>query len=356
MKGRHHPPRPRAVSGPWGLAHDHRAVGRARPDADHRGTDARTRCDQANDLARQAEALGYHRYWVAEHHLNPGVAGTSPAVVLALIGTVTRSIRLGSAATLLGHRTPLSVVEEFGLLDSAYPGRIDLGLGRSGVRAPQGSPATGAKPKLTAAPEQQHNRTAPNGLVLPPPFSPAALLSSPRFALQQQLLQQPGAQTPDYAEQVDDLARLLAGSYAVRRRPSSTGSRRGRRPAGVGSRQQPRPERQVAGNRGLRFAANYHVAPSAVLEAVDAYRTAFRPSAELDRPYVSVSADVVVGDDASQRASSRPATASGCAASAAAPGRDPVPEPRSRPSPPLGPTPTVPWSKTGWTPSSSDRR
>src|ERR1700709_1785680 len=83
------------------------------------------------DLAQQAERLGYQRYWVAEHHLNPGVAGTSPAVLLALVGAATRTIRLGSAATLLGHRTALSIVEEFGLLDAAYPSRIDLGLGRS---------------------------------------------------------------------------------------------------------------------------------------------------------------------------------------------------------------------------------
>ncbi len=261
------------------------------------GTDARTALDQAKDLARQAEAFGYQRYWVAEHHLNPGVAGTSPAVALALIGTSTCTIRLGSAATLLGHRTPLSVVEEFGLLDSAYPGRIDLGLGRSGGRAPQGPPATGAKPKLTAAPEQQGNRTAPSGLVLPPPFSPAALLTSPRFGLQQQLLQQPGAQTPDYAEQVDDLARLLAGSYVSDGIPAQPvpGAGADLQVWVLGS--SPGQSATVAGNRGLRFAANYHVAPSAVVDAVDAYRTAFRPSAELDRPYVSVSADVVVGDD-----------------------------------------------------------
>ena len=93
------------------------------------------------DLAQQAERLGYHRYWFAEHHLNPGVAATDPAVLVALAAAVTTSIRVGSGGVQLGHRTPLSVVEEFGLLDAAFPGRVDLGLGRSGMRRrrPEGS-------------------------------------------------------------------------------------------------------------------------------------------------------------------------------------------------------------------------
>src|ERR1700749_2258030 len=86
------------------------------------------------DLAQQTERLGYTRYWFAEHHLNPGVAGPSPAVVLALTAAATSSIRLGSGAVQMGHRTALSTVEEFGLLDTAYPGPFDLGLGRSGGR------------------------------------------------------------------------------------------------------------------------------------------------------------------------------------------------------------------------------
>ena len=73
------------------------------------------------DLAQQAERLGYARYWFAEHHLNPGVAGTSPAVVLALTAAATSTIRLGSGAVQMGHRTALSTVEEFGLLDAAAP-------------------------------------------------------------------------------------------------------------------------------------------------------------------------------------------------------------------------------------------
>ena len=154
------------------------------------------------DLARRAEQLGYARYWFAEHHLNPGVAGTSPAVVLALTAAATSTIRLGSGAVQLGHRTALNTVEEFGLIDALHPGRLDLGLGRSGGRPP-GQPA--AEP-----PPPGH---APNGLVIPPRFSFERLLGSPRIALQRKLLLLPGAESQEYAEQIDDLLALLAGTY-----------------------------------------------------------------------------------------------------------------------------------------------
>lgn len=105
------------------------------------------------DLAREAERLGYGRYWFAEHHLNPGVAGTSPAVVLALTAAATSTIRLGSGAVQLGHRTALSTVEEFGLLDAVHPGRFDLGLGRSGGRPPGSTPHHRRRPRSsTGAP------------------------------------------------------------------------------------------------------------------------------------------------------------------------------------------------------------
>ena len=76
------------------------------------------------DLARHAESLGYNRFWFAEHHLNPGVAGTSPAVLLALTAAETSTIRLGSGAVQMGHRTALATVEEFGLLDALAPRAI----------------------------------------------------------------------------------------------------------------------------------------------------------------------------------------------------------------------------------------
>ena len=86
------------------------------------------------DLARQAEQFGYHRYWVAEHHLTSGVASSQPAVLLGQLAAVTDRIRLGSGAVQTGFLTPLAVLEQFGMLDAFYPGRFDLGLGRSAQR------------------------------------------------------------------------------------------------------------------------------------------------------------------------------------------------------------------------------
>ncbi|SEG55559.1 luciferase family oxidoreductase, group 1 [Actinacidiphila yanglinensis] len=246
------------------------------------------------DLARHAERLGYARYWFAEHHLNPGVAGTSPAVVLALTAAATRTIRLGAGAVQLGHRTALSTVEEFGLLDALHPGRFDLGLGRSGGKTPAGADR---QPALTAATPVVDGRT-PNGLRIPARFSFEQVLKSPRFALHRQLLTQPGAEPQPYDEQIADILALIAGNYRTADGIDAhivpgegadlqiwiLGSS-----AGISA--------QVAGARGLRFAANYHVSPATVLEAAEAYRAAFVPSAELDRPYVSVSADVVVAED-----------------------------------------------------------
>ncbi|WP_030198497.1 LLM class flavin-dependent oxidoreductase [Streptomyces sp. NRRL S-87] len=286
------------------------------------GSTAAEALHRSIDLARAAERAGYARYWFAEHHLNPGVAGTSPAVVLALTASATSTIRLGSGAVLLGHRTALATVEEFGLLDALHPGRIDLGLGRSPgpppasagtagrgsghaagqepATAPRRDAAGGAGGAGGAEPVRvgRAARRTPDGLVLPPPSSFAHLLGSPRVALQQRLLRLPGARTQDYAEQVDDLLALLRGDYLS--------------PEGVAAHPVPGTgadvqvwvlgssggvSAEVAGRNGLRFGANYHVAPAGVLEAADAYRAAFKPSADLDRPYLTVSADVVVAED-----------------------------------------------------------
>ena len=243
------------------------------------------------DLAQAAERFGYARYWFAEHHLNPGVAGTSPAVVLALTAAATSTIRIGSGAVQMGHRTALSTVEEFGLIDALHPGRLDLGLGRSGGR-PKGEPVLASPPRAAGS------SRAPNGLLIPPRFSFEHLLGTPRFAMQKALLQLPGAQPQDYGEQVSDILALLRGTY---RSPDGV---QGHAIPGEGADVQVwilgssgGQSAEVAGANGLRFAANYHVSPATVLEAADGYRAAFRPSADLDRPYVSVSADVVVAED-----------------------------------------------------------
>jgi alkanesulfonate monooxygenase SsuD/methylene tetrahydromethanopterin reductase-like flavin-dependent oxidoreductase (luciferase family) len=280
------------------------------------------------DLARRVEALGYHRYWFAEHHLNPGVAGTAPAVMIGLAAAATRAIRVGSAGVQLGHRTPLSVVEEFGLLDCAYPGRLDLGLGRSqGARRrtsgtngaavsntasgqPQTWPETAAGVTVGAAPTAagpDHEVGVPtqarrepqtvDGVLIPSPPPLERLRHSPRVALTRDLLQQPEAITPGYTDQIGDILALLRGEYRSHGLEAHVTPGEG---AGVqvwilGS--SAGESAEVAGNNALRFAANYHVSPATILDAVQAYRAAFCPGSELERPYVCVSVDVVVADD-----------------------------------------------------------
>jgi hypothetical protein len=134
------------------------------------GSDPTEAIHNSIHLAQVAERTGYCRYWFAEHHLNPGVARTSPAVVLALAGAATSTIRIGSGAVQMGNRTALSTVEEFGLLDAVYPGRIDLGLGRSG--------SPGVKPPTRREGDDRPRHTK-EGLLLPVPVSLAHLRGSP---------------------------------------------------------------------------------------------------------------------------------------------------------------------------------
>jgi luciferase family oxidoreductase group 1 len=86
---------------------------------------------QSVSLAQQCEALGYHRFWVSEHHSHPSIVGTAPEVLMAAIATCTSRIRLGSAGVMLPHYAPLKVAEQFRVLDALAPGRIDLGVGRA---------------------------------------------------------------------------------------------------------------------------------------------------------------------------------------------------------------------------------
>ena len=266
----------------------------------------------AVDLARHSERFGYDRYWFAEHHLNPGVLGAAPALSIALVAAATSTIRLGSAGVQTGNRTPLSIVEEFGLLDAVYPGRLDLGIGRSFSRpAPKqdsGSPDSRPRELVAAAVsnyqalggrgEHTAEQRADNGLLLPKKFDFSRLGSSDRLGLHFDLLQQPGAYADTYDRIIDTILRLLRGTFR-----SEQGLQAHAYPGegadvevwilGASGGE----SATVAGANGLRFAASYHHSPSTVLDAVNAYRAAFRASADLDRPYVSVSADVVVGED-----------------------------------------------------------
>jgi alkanesulfonate monooxygenase SsuD/methylene tetrahydromethanopterin reductase-like flavin-dependent oxidoreductase (luciferase family) len=250
------------------------------------------------DLAQTAERLGYRRYWFAEHHLNPGVAGSSPTLLIAMAAAATERIRLGSGGVQSGHRTALSVVEEFGLLDAMYPGRIDLGIGRSGGRNfLRDRLAASSGTKKGSRPSAEPRRTE-NGLLIPAAPSLRGLAKAPRIALTAELLQQQNAESAEYGDLLEDVLGLLHGSYR---------SHDGLDPhpvPGAGADVEPwvlgssaGESAEVAGRLGIRFAASYHISPATALEAAESYRKAFVPSPELERPYVAVSADVVIAPD-----------------------------------------------------------
>jgi len=169
------------------------------------GSTARQALQNTIDLAQSAERWGYRRCWVAEHHF-VAVASSSPAVLIALIATATNTIRVGSAAVQIGHHTAAAVVEAFGTIDALHPGRIDLGLGRSGQRraeavAGKDEPSTPWEPRTI------------EGTLFPAPFRSAQLILSDRFTAASSMLQLPGAQAPDFDDQLDDLIALIDGKF-----------------------------------------------------------------------------------------------------------------------------------------------
>jgi alkanesulfonate monooxygenase SsuD/methylene tetrahydromethanopterin reductase-like flavin-dependent oxidoreductase (luciferase family) len=256
------------------------------------GSTAREAIRQTIELARRAEGWGYRRFWVAEHHF-VRVASSSPITLIGLIAAATQTIRVGSAAVQLGHHTAASVAEGFGTIDAVYPGRLDLGLGRSGHRGDQIRSA-GVPP--VHAPERPIE--VRDGVVIPPPFSPGQVLDTTRLSAGLGALTLPGARPVDYAEQVGQVRDFLDGTYrsaegvALHAVPGEGaevelwlfGSSGGE-------------SAQLAGRLGLPFAANYHVSPGTILETVAAYRESFRPSVRYPEPYLMVSADVVVAPD-----------------------------------------------------------
>src|SRR5688500_945698 len=95
------------------------------------GSDAAEALRRSLDLAQHAEQWGYHRYWVAEHHNMPGIASSATSVLIGYLAGGTKTIRVGSGGVMLPNHAPLVIAEQFGTLETLYPGRIDLGLGRA---------------------------------------------------------------------------------------------------------------------------------------------------------------------------------------------------------------------------------
>lgn len=212
------------------------------------GGDAAQALRNTLDLAQHAERWGYHRYWVAEHHNMPGVASSATAVLIGYIAGGTSRIRVGAGGVMLPNHAPLVIAEQFGTLEALYPGRIDLGLGR----APGTDPLTARalrRDRLMAA-----EQFPQDVLELQSYFRPAAP-NRPVRAVPGEGLSVP-------------LWLLGSSDFSAR----------------------------FAASLGLPFAFASHFAPAYLLPALELYRTNFRPSEQLDRPYAMVGVNVVAAD------------------------------------------------------------
>jgi luciferase family oxidoreductase group 1 len=198
-------------------------------------------------LAQRAEELGYHRVWYAEHHNMPSIASSATSVLIAHIGAQTSSIRLGAGGIMLPNHSPLTIAEQFGSLEAMYPGRIDLGLGR----------APGSDQRTTYA-----------------------LRRDPRTA-------------EAFPRDVLELQAYLAGDSRVPGVDAIPG-KGSRVPLYIlgsslfGA--------QLAGAYGLPYAFASHFAPDDLDAAIAAYRAEFKPSAQLEAPYVIAGVNVTAAD------------------------------------------------------------
>jgi luciferase family oxidoreductase group 1 len=199
------------------------------------------------DLAQHAEQWGYRRYWLAEHHNMVGIASAATAVVIGYVASGTRAIRVGAGGIMLPNHAPLVIAEQFGTLESLYPGRIDLGLGR----APGTDQLTVRALRRDAA---SADTFAQDVLEL------QALLGPLRPGQAVQAVPGTGLEVPLWI-----LGSSLYGA-------------------------------ELAAALGLPYAFASHFAPGALSQALEIYRANFRPSEQLERPYAMVGANVVAAD------------------------------------------------------------
>ncbi|MGE7385270.1 LLM class flavin-dependent oxidoreductase [Streptomyces sp. NPDC004126] len=253
------------------------------------------------DLARHAERLGYARYWIAEHHLTPSVVAAAPVVLMGAVAAATRRIRVGSGAVQTGPRRPVVIAEEFGTLAHLYPGRVDLGLGRSNVDRFIGRIAGGGAGRPVPAEAVGGGTGGADRVVdgLLVPSKPKLRFDPDRVRTQLELVGYRDGAGEDYAQQIRDIQAFVRGDYRT------PGGEHLRTPAAEGADAElwvvaagAKGSAPVAGELGLPLTVNYHSMPAAVLDAVAAYREAFRPSELLSAPHVMVSADVLVAEDA----------------------------------------------------------
>ncbi|MFD7863353.1 LLM class flavin-dependent oxidoreductase [Streptomyces sp. NPDC057682] len=218
------------------------------------------------EIARLAESRGYHRYWVAEHHSMPGVASSSPAVILAHTAARTERIRLGSGGVMLPNHAPLVIAEQFGTLEAMAPGRIDLGLGR----APGTDGATAAALRRT----DRLNEGADD--------FPQQLMELTRFL-------------DDDFPDGHPYARIHAVPGPVQATADGGVQSPARPPlwllgsSGFSAR--------LAGLLGLPFAFAHHFSAQNTVPALELYRESFKPSAVLDEPYALIGVAALAAED-----------------------------------------------------------
>lgn len=210
------------------------------------GGDAAQSFRNTLELAQHAEQLGYRRFWLAEHHGMPGIASAATAVLIGHVAGGTKTIRVGAGGIMLPNHSPLVIAEQFGTLESLYPGRIDLGLGR----APGSDQATARA--LRRAPTDPD--TFPRDVV--------ELLDFLSEAPRQGVLAVPGkgSKVPVW---------ILGSSH-------------------FGA--------QLAAMLGLPYAFASHFAPTYLMPAIELYRESFRPSEHLAKPYVMLGFNVFAAD------------------------------------------------------------
>ncbi len=199
-------------------------------------------------LAQHAEKLGFRRFWLAEHHNNPGIASAATAVVIGYVAGGTQTIRVGSGGVMLPNHSPLVIAEQFGTLASLYPGRIDLGLGR----------APGTDQLTARALRRDHMNNADT---FPQDVEELRALFGPV---------QPGQRIRAVPGAGLEVPLWILGS-------SLFGA-------------------QLAAMLGLPFGFASHFAPDMLMQALDIYRDRFQPSAQLEKPHAMVVANVVAAD------------------------------------------------------------
>ncbi|HEX8311130.1 MAG TPA: LLM class flavin-dependent oxidoreductase [Chthoniobacteraceae bacterium] len=212
------------------------------------GGDAARSFRNTLDLAQHAENWGYHRYWLAEHHNIAGIASAATSVVIGHVAGGTSRIRVGSGGVMLPNHAPLVIAEQFGTLESLYPGRIDLGLGR----APGGDPLTERALRRGLG---SSGATFPQDLLELQSYFAPPTAGQPLKAI-------PGAglEVPIYL--------LGSSDFSAR----------------------------LAADLGLPFAFASHFAPGFLHEALAIYRGNFRPSPQLAAPYVMIGVNVFAAD------------------------------------------------------------